>query len=225
MADYFTNISFEFEMPSAEAAQQAVELIAEIEAYVEDPEGKEGFEGFEGWAGDWCTIGANVEAEGERVWIYDDCGCPELEFLVACLGEVLRRFHPQGCIGFEWGSGCSKHRLDAFGGGAVFVTAESAEWRHLGSWVEEKKKAHEEERSGEEASSSEYCCEVCGGGAVEICLPAFFEANSATFEHVSTDYEAEALSWYCRDCEKSVAVQIADGRVDAGRWNREYLVG
>jgi hypothetical protein len=71
-------------------------------------------------------------------------------------------------------------------------------------------------------SNGTYTCTGCGGDQIEICLPAFFEANTANFDHVSTDYEASALSWYCRDCEDTVAVNTASGDIDAGRWNASY---
>lgn len=67
-----------------------------------------------------------------------------------------------------------------------------------------------------------YTCDHCGSDQIEICLPAFFEANTPDFDHVSTDYEASALSWYCRKCEDTVPVKTPFGGMDAGRWNARY---
>lgn len=74
----------------------------------------------------------------------------------------------------------------------------------------------------ENGQKSEYRCERCDSNQIEICLPAFFEANTSNFDHVSTDYEASALSWYCRQCEDTVPVKTPCGTIDAGRWNATY---
>jgi hypothetical protein len=44
-------------------------------------------------------------------------------------------------------------------------------------------------------------CSVCKGKAVEISLPAWFNAN--TLEQTGTDDEADATATWCPDCDES----------------------
>lgn len=46
-------------------------------------------------------------------------------------------------FGFEWANTCSKPRLDAFGGGAVWITKDGFEWLSTNNWLEEQRaKSH-----------------------------------------------------------------------------------
>ena len=60
-------------------------------------------------------------------------------------------------------------------------------------------------------------CQHCCGPNIETCLPAFFKTNDE-LQFVSVDFEAEALSYYCHDCQDSVTVVHPGGRTECGRW-------
>jgi hypothetical protein len=145
MADYFTHLSFEFSMPTDEAADKAIALLREIEACIEDETVKPGLEAFEPFVKDGIGPDLAVESEGNAVWVSDDWGCPNLDLLVAWLQEALRRFHPDGAVGFEWATGCSKKRVGAFGGGAAFVTKDEEQWINGYGWLEEQTKRFEKD--------------------------------------------------------------------------------
>ena len=63
------------------------------------------------------------------------------------------------------------------------------------------------------------CCAQCGSTEVEICLPAHFKANSDWSTPVSVDCEAEALTYWCGQCDEDVPVRLPDGEVRRGRWD------
>ena len=56
----------------------------------------------------------------------------------------IRRFHKNRYWKLEWaevgtdGDGCIKPHADAFGGGAVFVTADKVHWFTTGHWIRNK---------------------------------------------------------------------------------------
>jgi len=223
MADYYTNLSFMVDLPSAEAAEGAVQLLADIEEYIESPEGKEGFERFSDYAGEWYSAGVDVSVEGESVWVRDDCGTPQLDLLCDWLQEVLARFDEDGVIAFEWGNDCSKARVGAFGGGCVVLTKDSQDWMNTSMWMQAKVTEFKQgvpEAKTDTNGTPKYRCDDCDGDEIEMCLPGFYEANK-DFRLVSTDMEASALSYFCRSCDKSVAVKTPDNTMDVGRWGRD----
>ncbi len=78
-----------------------------------------------------------VVMEDSQVWFHGD---PSLN--VDCAADVIQRFlkefRPNGSVGFTWSETCSKPRLDEFGGGACFITAENVEWNSANGWLNEK---------------------------------------------------------------------------------------
>lgn len=62
--------------------------------------------------------------------------------------EYLRRFHPDGFVTFAWSDSCSKPRLDEFGGGASFITADAVELMSVYQWQAEKGAEHTAKSEG-----------------------------------------------------------------------------
>lgn len=77
---------------------------------------------------------------GRHLWLYaDDSGHPaQAAYLVQ---QFLRRFRPDQCWSLTYGTTCSKPRIGEFGGGAVFVTAESIESFEVGDFLEQQRAA------------------------------------------------------------------------------------
>jgi len=73
-----------------------------------------------------------------------DHGKPE--HAATFLREYLRARHPKRCHYFTWANGCSRTELGAFGGGGVFITANSIEWNIAHIWAEEKSKEFEKSK-------------------------------------------------------------------------------
>jgi hypothetical protein len=56
------------------------------------------------------------------------------------LQAFLSRFRPDGTFGFEWAKTCSQPLPDAFGGGAVFITARGQRWTSSGNWLADQQR-------------------------------------------------------------------------------------
>lgn len=86
--------------------------------------------------------GARIELEPleldiDRIgaWIStDDCSI-NVEFMADAIEYILRTYQLDEIVGFEWSTGCTKPRLDAFGGGAVVITKDGQEWVDTTGWV------------------------------------------------------------------------------------------
>jgi hypothetical protein len=131
-------------------AEQAVELLARYdEGEIEvDDEGRvpEGIDP-DRILPECEYLGFQAEVEEAGLWIYaEEVGTPE--FVVPLVQAYLRRFDPQGCHGFEWANTCSKMRIDEFGGGAVFITADEARWMASNRSVAEQIAAHNAGKTG-----------------------------------------------------------------------------
>jgi hypothetical protein len=87
-------------------------------------------------------LGFEIQIQDGDLWMYaEESGTPENA--VAVMQAYLRQFHPEGSCGFEWATTCSRPRPGEFSGGAVFVTATTAEWMPAGQWLADKTKAFE----------------------------------------------------------------------------------
>ena len=54
--------------------------------------------------------------------------------------RFLKRFRADQCWGLTFARACSKPRVGAFGGGAVFVTADEIKWKDTYDFIEEERK-------------------------------------------------------------------------------------
>jgi hypothetical protein len=136
MADYFTNFSFILPLPDQAAQQYALDVYSQASAACAGDELRPGFppqlaEVIEDW---------HFEADAETspgkwgLWLHSSSG--GIDSACAFVQHLLQRFHPEGSAGFEWSHDCTKPRLDAFGGGAAFITPKkikstgTADWLH-----------------------------------------------------------------------------------------------
>ena len=101
-----------------------------------DPDDSDGI-GFE-YAFDF-----SVEPANRWLWVYsEDYG--NLTRLAVLIQAFLRKFRPRQSWGLCWADTCSKLRLDAFGGGAVFITPEYIDWFHTNRWLSERQQIVED---------------------------------------------------------------------------------
>ena len=68
-------------------------------------------------------------------------------------------------------------------------------------------------------------CAQCDGEKLEVCLPAWFDANGTFESPTSVDDEAEALSYYCPQCQDSVPAADDNGHHHYGRWQTNQELG
>lgn len=77
---------------------------------------------------------------GRHLWVYaEESGCPDnIAWLVQ---KFLKKFRPDQCWSLSYSTTCSKPRAGEFGGGAVFVTADTICWQNAYDFVEEQRAA------------------------------------------------------------------------------------
>jgi hypothetical protein len=146
MADYYTKFSFEISDLTDDESAWLTNVLAFFEDPVntEDPHGEyaalmDAMSDTE--YPDFSTGFEPAENGTPGLWIYgDQSGTPE--DAATFVQAFLAKFRPDKAVGFEFANTCSKPRLDAFGGGAAFVTAEGAEFIHGSTWLAERINAH-----------------------------------------------------------------------------------
>ena len=80
---------------------------------------------------------AQFEDDGRTLWVHsEDGGTPADAANV--VQQFLARFRPEDSLGFEWANTCSRPIIDAFGGGAVFITATHQRWNNSSTWLAEQ---------------------------------------------------------------------------------------
>ena len=78
--------------------------------------------------------------EDKSVWFTHDESI-DVDSAASVIQRFLKEARPEGSCGFCWAETCSKPRLDNFGGGACFITAEKIEWNSAAGWAEQKETA------------------------------------------------------------------------------------
>jgi hypothetical protein len=142
MADYFTHLSFEVELPNEEAVKAAVELLTAIESRLDDPEEADWsgeFERFRQYDEFGFDLVVEVEPDGKTLWIRDNYGSPNVDLLAEYLQLVLQKYAPEHSASFEYATDCTKHRLDAFSGGSLFITADKIDYFSTWEWLSQKR--------------------------------------------------------------------------------------
>jgi len=138
MADYFTNFSLMFSLPSAEAQTYALELAEKASRIREDDEQSEDFpkelaDVVEDWSFD---TNPDTEEGKPALWLHSSNG--GIDATCALIQHLLRKFDPQGRVTFEWSHDCSKPRTDAYGGGAAIVTANEIKSMSTAEWLNQQ---------------------------------------------------------------------------------------
>lgn len=107
MADYFTQFSCHLDIGSAENAEPALAIFAEMQLSLDEEDG--------------IAVGFEVDVEPDHpsiLWLRSEDGYGEPEHVIAFVLRCAEAFDLKSRWGFVWGLSCSKPRLDGFGGGA-----------------------------------------------------------------------------------------------------------
>jgi len=82
------------------------------------------------------TLGFDWQVDND-LWIYGELsGNPD--HVAAFVQMFLKKFRPEDAFAMSWSTTCSKMRIDEFGGGAIFVTADKVEWMNAWTWCDNK---------------------------------------------------------------------------------------
>jgi hypothetical protein len=135
MANYFTNFSLVFSLPSAEAQAYALELADQASRIQQgDVESEKFPDDLKSVVEDWCFETNEDNAEKKpALWLHSSNG--GIDGVCAFIQHLLQKFDPQGRVTFEWSHDCSQPRTDAFGGGAAIITAKKIKTMSTHEWL------------------------------------------------------------------------------------------
>lgn len=137
MADYYTEFSFAIpDLTDDETTWlKAAAIWLDAAINTEDDEHVPPMPELEGVLEDReCGTSFAMEVDDDGLWIHSD-ESGDVDEVARFCQAFLRKFRPDEHVAFEWANTCSKPRLDAFGGGAMIVTAEAIESMSTGEWV------------------------------------------------------------------------------------------
>lgn len=133
MADYYTKSSVELKLPSLEAVNYAIEL-AQAMADI-DTEGTKAEIVPAGWE-DTEDENWNFDIAKESdssIWIHSENGC--IDEIIQLIQHLMQKFELTEPVTFEWSNDCSKPRVDAYGGGAAYITATEVRTFNTSQWL------------------------------------------------------------------------------------------
>lgn len=133
MADYYTH--FSFEIPKLHKAEKEW-----VEAEIKKREQEEDQDGFSRFDAEWAF-------EDGGLWIHDGSGQANLDYAVLLVQDFIKQFRPTAIFAFEWSNNCSRPRLDAYGGGAVVITARKVHWMNTSTWMRNRIEKIEKSRA------------------------------------------------------------------------------
>ena len=77
---------------------------------------------------------------GRHLWLHtEDWG--DVSNVVWLVQKFLKTFRPDQCWSLSYSTTCSRPRVGEFGGGAVFVTADTIRWQNAYEFIEEQRTA------------------------------------------------------------------------------------
>jgi hypothetical protein len=135
MADYFTNFSIIVPLPSETAEKYALNVAEQALHIHMGEEMPDDFpESLRDVVEDWqFETHPSDPSNGWGLWLHSDQG--GIDAVCAFIQYLLERFDPEAHATLEWSNDCSKPRLDAFGGGAAFITAHKIRSINTGVWL------------------------------------------------------------------------------------------
>jgi len=95
---------------------------------------------------DWPNFQYEIERDENgkvtSLCLHDNAylGWFNVEHVALFLQAFLKKFHPDGYAAFGWADTCDKPLVDAFGGGACFVTAKKITYVNTYDWVAQQAK-------------------------------------------------------------------------------------
>ncbi|MGA2542505.1 MAG: hypothetical protein ABSG78_13205 [Verrucomicrobiota bacterium] len=138
MADYFTNFSVVLPLPDEAAQRYALDLANEARRAQQGDEPSEKLpDSIQEVIEDWQFETDAESADGKwGLWLHSEYG--GIDAVCAFIQHLLQKFDPKGRVALEWSNDCSKPRLDAFGGGAAFITATEIKTMNTSAWLRQQ---------------------------------------------------------------------------------------
>jgi hypothetical protein len=138
MADYFTKFSVVLPLPSEDVQRYALDLANNASRIHQGDEPAETLpDSIQEVIEDWQFETDAESSEGKwGLWLHSDYG--GIDAVCVFIQHLLQKFDPEGRVSLEWANDCSKPRLDAFGGGAAFITAKEIKTMNTAEWVRQQ---------------------------------------------------------------------------------------
>ena len=128
MADYFTHFSCLIDVGKPDKAARALALFQGLRAADQDADDPE-VSGF--------TLARQDAPEGSTLWIHND-EHGDVEAVIRFVLRLAEELDLTGLWGFQYALTSSRHRLDAFGGGAHVIdrgARKSIGWTSTQEWL------------------------------------------------------------------------------------------
>ena len=125
-------------LPSEAAQKYAVDLDANARGVCQGDEPSEKLpDSIQEVTEDW-QFETDAESSGGKLglWLHSEYG--GIDAVCAFVQHLLQKFDPKGHLAFEWSNDCSQPRLDAFGGGAAFITATEIKTMNTSDWLRQQ---------------------------------------------------------------------------------------
>ena len=138
MADYFTNFSLVLNLANEAEQAYALDLAHKASLAQQGDELPDDFpKALVNLIEDWhFETDADNSGTTHGVWLHSTSG--GVDAVCAFIQHLLQKFDPQGKLSFEWSHDCSKPRVDAYGGGAAFITAKEIKTISTAAWLNEQ---------------------------------------------------------------------------------------
>jgi hypothetical protein len=138
MADYFTNLSLVLKLANETEQAYALDLAhkASLAQQGDEPHAdfpKDLVDMIEDWH---FEIEADNSGTKNGLWLHSMYG--GVDAVCAFLQHLLQKFDPKSHVTFEWSHDCSKPRVDAYGGGAAFITTKEIKTMSTAAWLNEQ---------------------------------------------------------------------------------------
>ena len=138
MADYFTNFSVVLKLANETEQAYALDLahkasLAQQGQVLPADFPKELVDMIEDWQ---FETDADNSGTTHGSWLHSMNG--GVDAVCAFIQHLLQKFDQKGYVTFEWSHDCSKPRVDAYGGGAAFITAKEIKTMSTATWLNEQ---------------------------------------------------------------------------------------
>jgi hypothetical protein len=134
MADYYTYFSLILPL-KPEQRDYALQLVNQALAHCDTAEPlPAGFPAELAAAREEWTFETKSTPEG--LWLHSQYGGQESAGMF--IQHLLQRFKFAPFVSFEWSHDCSKPRVDAYGGGAAFITAKKIKIFSTAAWLQKQ---------------------------------------------------------------------------------------
>ncbi len=138
MADYFTNFSLVLKLANETEQAYALDLVHKASLVHQGNElpadfPKELVDMIEDWH---FEIEADNSGTNHGLWLHSTYG--GVDAACAFIQHLLQKVDPKSHVTFEWSHDCSKPRVDAYGGGAAFITAKKIKSMSTAAWLNEQ---------------------------------------------------------------------------------------